>query len=124
MPVFPGVDPAALKVLDLAPRAVRRRGRETDRPMLLTCLPPSLAALPLALPEAGTGTGPAYRRGQRPCGGYWAFSQMSSGVGTGQPSGRSHFGKPRQTLRPLTFRLLLYKIQKASLHPGNAHPGA
>ena len=46
MPVFPGVDPAALKVLDLAPRAVRRRGRETDRPLLLTCLPPSLPLSP------------------------------------------------------------------------------
>lgn len=87
--------------------------------------PPSSPLSLLALLEAGTG--PAYRRGQRPCGGCRAFSQMSPGVGIGQTSGGSHFGKPcdfGQTLRPLTFRLLLYKIQKASLHPGNACPGA
>ena len=55
MPVFPGMDPAALKVPDFMPRAMLTRGSKTDRPMFLTLLPPSfplafLASLPSSLP--------------------------------------------------------------------------
>lgn len=124
--MFPGVDPAALKVLDLAPRLCAAAARETDRPLLLTAasLPPCLS--PLALPESrdrdrpaytGVGRGPAEAIGLFSNEFRWHWADLRQ-IPLWKPC---DFG---QTLRPLTFRLLLYKIQKASLHPGNAQTGA